>query len=541
MGRRLRAIDLYAGVGGWAVGLKMAGIDLVRSYEWWKPAASTHHANSASDVTLTDIRKLEVTQLPSDIDLVVGSPPCTQFSFSNRGGSGDISDGLEDIKCFLNVIRYLEPKYWAFENVPRVKRVLETELRDGNALDEYKDLLETARIDVFDMADFGVPQRRKRCIVGNFDFEILHSYSTLMVENTLGNVIEKISNGMDPCYLNSDALEIFDNEKEAPLSWEEERFNRDMKMAHPVYNGMPFPDPLDRTSRTVTATCTRVSRESLVILDSKSERYRRLSVRERASLQSFPATFQFLGKSHAEKLKMIGNAIPPIFTYLVAEAIKNTKPRNLKLPSKIDANGILPKAEPIPTRPDTAGKTYPSNRRFRFAIPNLRFKSGTRFELANIDGPDEWGVAFYFGDSKRINRRNPSTQGVLSAAESISLDLTTSVKNLHEKTLDAINDFDLTNLQSTWVRKSEGTHPFAVIDQLGSVAKSEMEEGQWYELPEAEIKGFVYHEVYGPREVPVLAKHKISSLAVSIAIGMIISAAANQSLQSEKQRKIAAE
>lgn len=59
--------------------------------------------------------------------------------------------------------------------------------------------------------------------------------------------------------------EIIDNELEEPLNWEEERFNRDMKVAHPIYNGMPFPDPFDRSIRTVTATCTRVSRESLII------------------------------------------------------------------------------------------------------------------------------------------------------------------------------------------------------------------------------------------------------------------------------------
>ncbi|MFT7106828.1 MAG: DNA (cytosine-5)-methyltransferase 1 [Yoonia sp.] len=59
--------------------------------------------------------------------------------------------------------------------------------------------------------------------------------------------------------------EIIDNELEEPLNWEEERFNRDMKVAHPIYNGMPFPDPFDRSIRTVTATCTRVLRESPII------------------------------------------------------------------------------------------------------------------------------------------------------------------------------------------------------------------------------------------------------------------------------------
>ncbi len=527
----MRAIDLYAGVGGWAVGLKMAKIDLVCSYEWWQPAADTHHANSNSKIIVADIRKLDMSNLPKDIDLVVGSPPCTQFSYSNRGGSGNIADGLLDIKCFLNAIRKLKPKFWVFENVPRVKSVIETELSCGSSLNEYRDLLEEAEIEIFDMANFGIPQRRKRCIVGNFNFTLLQSYAKRMPKTTLGDVVEKLADGLDPCFKIIESVEVLDNEKEAPLNWEEERFNREMKVSHPIYNGMPFPDPLDRTSRTVTATCTRVSRESLIVLDAETKKYRRLSVRERASLQSFPASFQFQGKSHAEKLKMVGNAIPPMFTYLIAEAIKKTKQKNLILPSSIDANGLLSKAKPIKTNPDKAGKSYPSTRRFRFAIPNLRFKSGTRFELANIDGPDAWGVGFYFGDSKRIERRNFTTSDLKLAAAAISGELHTIVSALYERTSDALTYFDLTELQSTWARETEDTHPFDVIDMLGKLAKETIGGNEWDIISESEIKSFVFSEVYGPGAEANLAKNKITSLVLPIAIGMTIAAATNAKLR----------
>ena len=46
-------------------------------------------------------------------------------------------------------------------------------------------------------------------------------------------------------------------EPELPLNGEQLRMNREAKRFHPVYNDMPFPDSLDRPSRTVTATCTR--------------------------------------------------------------------------------------------------------------------------------------------------------------------------------------------------------------------------------------------------------------------------------------------
>ena len=90
----MKAIDLYSGVGGWSLGLKMAGVDVIQSYEWWSPAAETLINNLGGDVSIADIRTLPLSSIPLDIDIIVGSPPCTQFSYSNRGGSGDIYDGL---------------------------------------------------------------------------------------------------------------------------------------------------------------------------------------------------------------------------------------------------------------------------------------------------------------------------------------------------------------------------------------------------------------------------------------------------------------
>ena len=185
----MKVIDLYAGVGGWAVGFKLAGFEITKSYEWWQPAADTHHANSSSEVIVENIRHLDIASLPKNIDIVIGSPPCTQFSYSNRGGSGDISDGLVDIEQFLKVVRHTKPKAWAFENVPRVKNVLQRELASGGSLEEYSDLFEDASIEIFDISQFGVPQRRKRCIAGNFDFDLLKSYTHVTKRPTLGDVM----------------------------------------------------------------------------------------------------------------------------------------------------------------------------------------------------------------------------------------------------------------------------------------------------------------------------------------------------------------
>ena len=538
----MNAIDLYAGIGGWALGMRMAGIKVTNSYEWWKPAAQTHEANLTENVVVTDIRKMSLDSLPpkGTINVVVGSPPCTQFSYSNRGGGGDVADGLKDLYRFLEIVRHLEPEHWALENVPRVAKVLEREIKPGGALHEFSDLFKGATIDVYDMSDFGIPQRRKRCIAGNFDRQILSQYAKLTKSVSLGHVVDSLAASKDPVYAPISLNRITDNEPEAPLSWEEARFNRDMKEAHPVYNGMPFPEPLTRPSRTVTATCTRVSRESLVVPAKKRGQYRRLSVRERASLQGFPVQYQFLGNSHAEKLKMIGNAIPPVFTYYLANAFLGTPPEDLVPASELYPAEFLSDAQHIATQPEKPGRSYPENRRFRFAIPNLRFKSGTRFELSNVDSPSRWNISFYFGDSKRIYRHDfdhAELQQLLSLLPSAaSKDIQAFQKFSAERT----KGLNSTLLQNVWTRKEEGEHPFNLIDAFGDQVAESVRRLESSLTSTEEAQTWLQSVLFdGPGREPV-GFSKLSRNLYPILVGAALCATFNSEIENDTNLKKAA-
>lgn len=173
--RRSRtAVDLYSGIGGWTLGFRMAGIDVKASYEWWPQANETYRANFDRKPKQLDIRELQLTELPTRVDFVVGSPPCTEFSFANRGGNGDIADGLRDIYKFLEVVDYLSPRHWAMENVPRVMAILMTERRKRRG--RFRKLLDQIDVlTVVDIAEFGLPQRRRRTIVGSFPLDQLMS------------------------------------------------------------------------------------------------------------------------------------------------------------------------------------------------------------------------------------------------------------------------------------------------------------------------------------------------------------------------------
>ena len=479
-GDKVRAIDLYSGIGGWTLGMKMSSVENVASYEWWDEANKTHNLNFGTDHREVDIRKMSLVDLPEPgtIDFVLGSPPCTQFSFANRGGNGDIADGLRDIYKFLEVVHYLKPKYWAMENVPRVSGILKKELGVGGQLQKFRHLFSVNTI--VNSAEYGVPQSRKRMIAGNFPFDLFKSYRTITPTRTLGEVLNALKEEVivDPIYgLELHSTEVTDNYYEEPLSQEEERINREAKTYHPVYNKMSFPDQLTRPSRTITATCTRVSRESIIVNDERHpNKFRRLNIRERGLLQSFPISYQFFGKSFSSRFKMIGNAIPPLLTYYVIQSMLEVSIDAIKAPSEV-AYKHQPASKATQVKMDSAGRKYSPKRSFKFAIPNLRFGSGVRFDLGNSFKGEKvkWEIEFFFGNSKKIKKLPLGTEVLNPIFEFYDLSGIQGLQRELCKLDSKLADLDPNAMQMVWCKKAEGLHPFEVLDRLGQVAKSLVE------------------------------------------------------------------
>jgi len=487
------AIDLYSGIGGWTMGMKLSKIKNLASYEWWKEANQTHNLNFGTYHKEVNIRKLKVENLNFDhkIDFVVGSPPCTQFSYANKGGNGDIADGLIDIYKFLEVVEFLKPKYWAMENVPRVAKILEKELTDG-ALKRFRSLVKI--ITIVDSAEYGVPQNRKRMIAGDFPFELFNSYKTKTSQTTFGDVLNTLKKRLiiDLNYgYEIPRGEITELEHEADLTPEEERINRDSKSYHPIYNNMAFPDKLERPSRTVTATCTRVSRESIIVKSKKG--FRRLSVRERGVIQGFPVTYQFYGRTLNSKFKMIGNAVPPILTYFIFQSMLEVKLNKLKLPNESSYFHDKPKYESFKSNLGLPKRKYPAKRKFQFAVPHLRYGSGVRFELSNNPKSEnlEWSFKFFHGNSKNIkdvsldqrlkNKLDPIVNTTKNEIFTESIDLLSKkYKNLNSK-----------KLQDIWTSSDSNNEVFNFLDHVGSCVNKILKKADFNGIDENIMEGIV--------------------------------------------------
>ncbi|MGB5943732.1 MAG: DNA (cytosine-5-)-methyltransferase [Leeuwenhoekiella sp.] len=480
------AIDFYSGIGGWTLGMKLSGIENVASYEWWSEANQTHNVNFGTSHKEIDIRKIEVKDLKFDrkIDFIVGSPPCTQFSYANRGGNGDIQDGLIDVFKFLEIVDFLKPKYWAMENVPRVASIIEREIEGDGALARFKHLVKV--ITIVDSSEYGVPQKRKRMIAGNFPIGLFSEYKKTIPTVTLGDVLNSLK-GDKVTDINFgytlSRSEITELENEVDLTPQEERINKDSKTFHPIYNKMSFPDKLDRSSRTVTATCTRVSRESIIVESETG--YRRLNVRERGVIQGFPLTYQFYGRTLNNKFKMIGNAVPPILTYYIFQAMLEIQPDAVVSPKYGTYFHEKPKFSTYKSELGLPKRKYSAKRKFKFAVPNLRYGSGVRFELSNNPKVDEipWSFKFYHGNSKNIKEVTLDKDIKAFLAPIVNTTKNEFVTDYVDKIVENYNDFSSDKLQELWISKQSDTEIFDFLDDIGEYVETIIERADYSSLP----------------------------------------------------------
>ena len=107
-GDRLTVLDLFCGAGGFSEGFRTAGCRVVAGIDHWRPAVDTFNCNFELDGTATDMLTFEgneelIESLP-DTDIIVGSPPCVSFSYSNKLGNADKTEGLRLIKVFFSIV-----------------------------------------------------------------------------------------------------------------------------------------------------------------------------------------------------------------------------------------------------------------------------------------------------------------------------------------------------------------------------------------------------------------------------------------------------
>lgn len=167
----INCLDLFAGCGGFALGLKEAGITTKAAIEIDRFAVETFRHNFPKvDVHHRDITSFSNKEIESsfnDIDLIVGGPPCQGFSVAGPSQYGKLDDRNNLVLEYLRFVKVISPNMVIMENVknfingklPSKDKVIDVV---SNILDE---LGYDIKIEVLYAPKFGVPQSRTRVFV----------------------------------------------------------------------------------------------------------------------------------------------------------------------------------------------------------------------------------------------------------------------------------------------------------------------------------------------------------------------------------------
>lgn len=176
--KKMKSIDLFAGIGGIRLGFEQAFKDKIETVfvsEWDKHAAKTYQTNFLSPVTIHgDITKIDENDVPS-FDICLAGFPCQAFSMAgNKKGFEDDYKGMSRGTLFFDVVRICalhQPKVVFCENVKGL-----THHDRGRTFKIIVGALEqigyNVKTKVLNSKDFGVPQNRERIYIVGFRKDI---------------------------------------------------------------------------------------------------------------------------------------------------------------------------------------------------------------------------------------------------------------------------------------------------------------------------------------------------------------------------------
>lgn len=279
-----------------SLGFKKAGFNIVAAFEKWDAAAKCYRENfddPVFEMDLSDIDKAisEIEKFSPDI--IIGGPPCQDFSFAGKRVEADRADLTVS---YARIVAAIRPKCFVMENVDRARK--------SNAYSKARQIFKAAGYGltemVLDASLCGTPQKRKRF----FCFGVLNENDGFAEENFKRHISEERmtlrdyfgdSLGFEFYYRhprNYSRRAIFSIDEPAPTM---RGVNRPVPKGYKGHPNDPCP-----------------------INDS----IRALTTEERALIQTFPKTYKWEG-TKTDREQMIGNAVPVNLAFFVASRVRD--------------------------------------------------------------------------------------------------------------------------------------------------------------------------------------------------------------------------
>jgi DNA (cytosine-5)-methyltransferase 1 len=350
----MRVVDLFAGLGGMSCGAIEAGADVVLAVDSDPAPLKVLGANAPQTTiivaTLGEGRD-EVSLPPAAPDLHVHlSTPCTELSVARRGPNPGTTGGLQMIRWAVSLALGRNDRSWSIENVStKATRTLMTELVAAHP--------KRVAFGVFDSADFGAPQSRRRLVAGPPKLiRMLHSI---------------------PCARHVSVRDAFESAgKELPAAY--------CKNQTRSQNGGPTMRRVETQSFTVCAG------HALTWCDADGKTVSVMTARDSAILMGFPLTWTLPKGSRAAQ-RAVGNAMCVALSKAIVLAAIAVRKGDAAVSAATIAVPEAPAPPPPPTKKRPAFElSHRQYRRLRRRVEALEggmsiSRSGTQHGDALLD------------------------------------------------------------------------------------------------------------------------------------------------------------
>lgn len=331
--RQFCAIDFFCGGGGMTHGLTQAGVNVIAGIDFDIDAKQTYEFNNPnSRFVYSDIQELEISFFEKQMGvrtfddnmIFVGCSPCQFYSIINTDKNSSLKS-KDLLKRFSDFIEYYRPGYVLVENVPGIETNKQSVL--PFFLKKLRQLGYRFKKEVVNMSEYGVPQSRRRFSLMATRLEGIElrfptkDTKIKVLKDVLGahNGFPKVDAGhIDETPFNHTVAGLTPKTLErirktkhnggSRFDWADDP-NLQLKCFIGRENS--FKDTFgrmswDKPSPTITTKFFSVSNGRFVHPDED----RAISLREGATIQTFPKSYVFKTKSMAATAKLIGNAVP---------------------------------------------------------------------------------------------------------------------------------------------------------------------------------------------------------------------------------------
>ncbi|OGG50956.1 hypothetical protein A2763_02905 [Candidatus Kaiserbacteria bacterium RIFCSPHIGHO2_01_FULL_54_36] len=315
MKKNLKAIDLFAGIGGIRIGFESAGFETVYANDFDEHASETYRMNFG-DIDASDFLKVieekGMKKIPKHFDILLGGFPCQPFSVAgNKRGFADKDRG-NLLFAVIEVLKARKPKAIFLENVKHLKNH-DDEKTFRRIQDELKRAGYYMKAEVLNSMTHGnVPQTRERIYIVAFrsprTLMKFHFPAPVPLTKKMSHILEK--NVDDGYYYDSRYKEIYPKLKTAVKH--RDRFYQ--------YRRIYVRENKNGVCPTLTASMGQGGHNVPIIRDSKG--IRKLTLRECARLQGFPESFVFPVQANGHLYKQVGNSVTIPVIARIAENIR---------------------------------------------------------------------------------------------------------------------------------------------------------------------------------------------------------------------------